>query len=279
MNYSTEIPPILAEADSIIKNLFYSLAPLYKKDFPKGQDVTVPLFTALHSSSESILILLMNQAIFDADILLRHVMEGTVKYCYLLIGDEKCKAEKHNQYKITISEIDALTDHIKAVETIKILKKYSDNSTKPFEASILRDDVVSELKAKYPAKIRNEIKRRWSYQAILQELSEIYDEYKAQLGSLSTYALTSHYCHMDWTGVSSIQEQILSSPDGSNNLYDIGHALRIISNIVTFYLFRVIEYMRGNGWTSEETVTISQNAFGFIKRIDKKSNELIEAMH
>ena len=164
MNYLETMPPIIGEADALIKGLFFALSPLYKKEFPCGQEVTVPLFTTLHFTSESILVLLMNQAVFDADILLRTTMEGTVKYCFLMTGESKERLQKIKEYKEELSEIDALTDHKKAVETVEILKEFSYNSTKPFELSILPDDVFHDLENRYSAKRRNELKHKWSYQ-------------------------------------------------------------------------------------------------------------------
>lgn len=63
------------KADEYLKKLIFTLSLLYKQEHGDCQDVTVPLFTTLHSTSESILILLLNNSILDADVLLRTVME------------------------------------------------------------------------------------------------------------------------------------------------------------------------------------------------------------
>ena len=107
IKYCSIIPKII-EVDKSIKTLFYCLAPLYKPEHSKEQRVTIPLFTSLHSTSESILILLQNQAVFDADILLRSIMEGTVKYCYLMIGNSDEKESKCDEYEHILCEIDRL---------------------------------------------------------------------------------------------------------------------------------------------------------------------------
>ena len=80
MNYAETIHPLIVESDQLIKEIIFELAPLYKNEFPHGQDVTVPLFTVLHSTTESVLILLLNGAIYESDVLLRTIMEGTIKY-------------------------------------------------------------------------------------------------------------------------------------------------------------------------------------------------------
>lgn len=271
-----EINQRIAEADLIIKGLFFTLAPLYKKEFSDYQRVTIPLFTALHSTSESILILLQNQAVFDADILLRCLMEGTVKYCYLMTGTDEELKQKFEEYETILCEIDRLTDHKKAKEAIEILKEFSQNNLTPFEVIVLSDKEEALLTAKYSASKRNEYTRKWSYQALIRALAKNHKEYEAQLGTLSTYATTSHFCHFDWTGVSAHLEQIVSSRDGSNELYDYMHALRILSNVLSLYLFRVIEYMRGNQYSTKELAEKCAHGFALTEEMDREHNQLLD---
>lgn len=278
MEYIKEINNIIAKTDSLIKNLFFSLSPIYKDQFGIDQDAAVFLFTTLHSTSESILILLLNQAIFDADVLLRTVMEGTAKYCYLMTGSKQERHDKYMEYKYKLTEIDKLLDHFKAIETIKILKKYSSNSTKPFELSVLTENEANQLKSLYPAKVRNEIKGRWSYQSLLRSLADTHPEYKAQLGSFSTYSLTSHFGHFDWTGVSMRESQIMSSSNEDDIIFDVAHAIRIASNLLSFYIFRVSEYMRGNNIGISRTAELSMETITYIDELINMENIIIESV-
>lgn len=276
MQYIEEVGKNIVKADEYLKSFFYKLAPLYKKEHGKNQDVVVPLFTSLHSTSESILILLLNQAIYDADVLLRTVMEGTIKYCYLMTGSEEEKQEKYIEYKDKMTDIDKIVDHKKAVETVEILKEFSTNSTMPFELSILSDEELSELLGKYPKKEREALKRKWSYQSLLRSLAHVYPEYEAQLGTLSTYAMTSHFCHYDWTGLSSRNAQIVNSVDSDAIVFDIMHCNRILSNVLSMELFRIVEYMRGNGFCSQEVTNLFSEVYEFVMELDKRSNELLD---
>lgn len=154
MKYIEEVEKHIVKADNFLKSLIYMLAPLYKAGHGENQDVTVPLFTSLHSTSESILILLLHQSIFDADVLLRTVMEGTIKYCYLMTGTDDEKIEKYNEYKVKLTDIDKISDHKKAVEAIAILREFSKNSITPFECSVLSDKELIDLLKQYPKKER-----------------------------------------------------------------------------------------------------------------------------
>lgn len=275
MNYDKIVLPLISEADQFIKKMFFELAPLYKEEFGPCQDVTVPLFTVLHSTSESILVLLLNGALYESDVLLRTVMEGTIKYCYLMCGDVQTRRQKYCEYKNDLVEIDRLLDHRKALEAIEILEEFSNNSTKPFEVSILDDDTVSQIETKYSNRMRNMLKQKWTYGHLLRELAKNSKEYESQLATLSSYALMSHYCHFDWTGVSSRNAQITSAAKG-DEILDIAHGLRIISNVLSWYLFRVTEYMRGNSYSTPELLKLAMEMYHFISKIDKQQNDLVE---
>lgn len=276
MQYIEEVGKNIIKADEYLKSLLYKLSPLYKNEHGANQDVVVPFFTSLHSTSESILILLLNQAIFDADVLLRTVMEGTIKYCYLMTGNEEEKKERYVEYKIKLTNIDRILDHNKAVEAVDILREFSEKSTKPFELSILSDEELSALSKEYPKKERDALKRKWSYQSLLRSLAHQHSEYEAQLGTVSTYSLTSHFCHYDWTGLSSRNAQIANSVNPDAIIFDIMHCNRILSNVLSLELLRVAEYMRGNGFDSQEATKLFLEVHDYVKELDKNSNELLE---
>lgn len=226
--------------------------------------------------SESILIILLNQSIFDADILLRTVMEGTIKYCYLMTGTVDEKKEKYIEYKIKLADIAKISDHKKAIDAVDILREFSNNSTKPFECDILSDEKLSELKKQYPKKEQDKLKQKWSYQALLRSLAKANREYEAQLGTLFTYSLTSHFCHYDWTGVSSRNAQIVEAENPNAIIFDIMHSIRILSNVLSMELFRVAEYMRGNKFDSPEVAALSMGVLKIVSDLDVLNNNMLE---
>lgn len=277
--YSKTALPIISKADLLIKNLFFSLSPLYKPGFPFGQDVTVPLFTSLHSTSESILLLLTQQGVYDADVLLRTVMEGSLKYCYLMKGTDDQIQEKHYEYKVQLREIDKIEDHKKAVEALETLHRFSQNDLSPFESNILDDDEYDSLVSKYPRQIKNNLKKKWSYRSLLESLADSDIMYNAQLGSLYAYALSSHFCHFDWTSIIFKYETMASADTSSGITLDIIHALRIVSNLLSFYLFRVFEYINRNKWNNNEITKLMKDTHDLIFYLDSEQNRLLETIN
>lgn len=277
MDYSAFVNDYIFQANELINELFFSLVPLYKKENGDEQDVVVPLFTTLHATSQNVLVLLRIQtALHDADVLLRTVMEGTIKYCYLMNGTKDERHEKYIEYKHVLTEIEKISDHFKAIEAVKILKEFSINNTLPFEVNILSDEEIQLLQAKYTRKIKTEMKQKWSYQSLLKSLASNRPEYKAQLGTIATYSLSSHFCHYDWIGVSSRLAQLESAYDEKDEIYDILHCYRILSNILSFEMFRASEYVRANNFSSAHTLAIIDKIFELLYRIDSFCNTSLE---
>ena len=67
----------------------------------------------------------------------------------------------------------------------------------------------------------------------------------------------------------------MSSRDGSNELYDYLHALRILSNVLSLYLFRVIEYMRGNHYSTKELAEKCAHGFDLTAEMDREHKRLL----
>ena len=275
MTYEEKITPYLIEADSIIKSLINAMSPLYSPEFPAGQEVTVPLFTALHSYSESVLILLQHRGIFEADIILRAIMEGSVKYCFLMRGADEERAKKLIEYQRALLSFEKVSDHKKAKEAIEILNHFTSNSTKPFEAMLLDETLVSQIEDSYSRREKAELESKWKYQALLRSLAQDSKEYEAQLGSLATYAQTSHFIHLDWSGVQQIQSSIVCGEESYK--YGYGHALRIISNVLSIYAFRVLEYMQCNKSFPPPIVSLCNSLIHLDTRINSELNQLIES--
>lgn len=73
---------------------------------------------------------------------------------------------------------------------------------------------------------------------------------------MSTYSLTSHFYHYDWTGVSVRNAQIVESENPNAMIFDIMHSIRILSNVLSMELFRVAEFMKGNRFDSSEVAVV-----------------------
>lgn len=270
MSYIEEIISDLTAVNKILKDSISRLSPIYREEFGLLQDVTVPLFTSLHMTSESILILLENQAVFDADVLLRTVMEGTIKYCYLMTGNQEERTKKYFEYKTILPSANKVKDHWKAEEAIKKLKKFSSNDIRPFELSLLSDDELININEEFSRKFVKQVKGNWEFFSMLSDLIIYHPEYEAQLGMNYTYSLTSHFAHFDWESISMKKSAMIQAAHIDSPKADIAHALRIMSNILSLEMFRVLEFQRGNNFRDS---TLAQFWMSNIKRTEAMDNK------
>ncbi|MEO1768870.1 DUF5677 domain-containing protein [Candidatus Enterococcus ferrettii] len=277
-SYRDKIKEYILLANIFIKDFFEILIPIYRDEFnDELQDVTTFLFTSLHSTSESILLLSFNEsALYDADVLLRTVMEGTVKFCYLLSGTKEQRKAKYKEYKVFLTEINELDEHEKSIESIAILKKFSNYSVKTLELDILEEQRIRELEEKYSKNNRRKLSGRWSYKKLLNKLAETDVIFESQLATLSAYSFSSHLIHYDWSGLSTRQSQILNAYSEDRLELSFGHAIRILSNVLSFYNFRVIYHCKCYDIFSEEIREMVLTTFDYIKELDEVANELVD---
>lgn len=113
---------------------------------------------------------------------------------------------------------------------------------------------------------------------MLRSLAKNKPEYKAQLGSLSTYASTSHYAHFDWTGLSTRHAQLKANAHKTDTHYDVVHAFRIISNILSFAMFRAWEYTNIHGVKSQETYRILSAMAKEVRELDAVANKMLSEL-
>lgn len=146
-NYLNDISIYTYKAMQLLRKLIFSLVPFYTTEVKVSelnQYVTIPLFTNLYSTSESILILVQEKGIWEADTLLRTLIEGTIKYIFLMSGDVKENDAIIKKYYYTIPEIKKISEHKKAKDALELFKLHSDEKHL-FEVSLLSEEELKLL--------------------------------------------------------------------------------------------------------------------------------------
>lgn len=275
--YLEDISIYTYEVMQLLRKLIFSLAPFYKieaKVSELNQHVTVPLFTSLYSTSESILILVHEKGIWEADILLRTLIEGTIKYIFLMAGDAKENEEIIKEYYYTIPEIKKISQHKKAKQALELLKLYSDEKH-PFEVSILTEEELKLLEEKYPQKLRKEIEQKWGFGSLLKSLIDRDKKYKNLVGLYYTYAFSSHLIHFDGDCVKMRQDTLMKYVYEKDDALDLAHAIRIISNILSLGIIRTSEYISHYGIEIKNLADNIKDIEGFLYELENKNRDLI----
>lgn len=266
------------EVNEMCRNLFFDISPLYKEEAfinKYNQIVLGQLFTQLYKTGENILLLTSSGNAFEADILVRILSEGTIKYVFLMQDDLKNKSNLVEEYYEIMPEMQKLTDHEKAMDAMKIFKELG-YVKHPFQVSILSDMELDRLKKKYSKNAISNMNKKWSYKRILTELANIDDRYHVLFTTLYSYSLSSHYIHYDGEALHMRAEALRSQTEKQDYDLETAYILRIISNILAMMLLRVSEYVRQYKINEEKVLNRIVDAMKLQVEIDDLAEKIVK---
>lgn len=227
---------------------FDQAKPFLDNDFtgidPYVRFVSSQLFINCHLTSESVLILIGEMKTWDADVLARSVLEGTLKYVYMLLGNAKRMREKAKEYWEILPSFAA----IKRSERIKrFLKDVHDPDNLEWQALrelVLKDTDVEEVRNSRNRTERREIEERWSFSGISKEFITSGDEGLRLLShSAHNYGMSSHLLHKDGDGIGMVLDRYRRTAD-RQTVAELGHSARVVSDVCTFAQLRLLHLLK-----------------------------------
>lgn len=241
--------------------------PYLDKDF-QGMDplvrfVSTQLYISCHLSSESSLILARNGKEWDADIINRTIIEGVVKYIYMLHGKKEETIEKAKEYWKILPDYTSIRRSEKAKSFLDACEGYDKPEWRAIQDLILTDDQILELRNGTNKKERNLLDQKWSFSNIVNQFALGEDKGLRSIAHLAhTYGMSSNLIHKDGDGIGMVWERYTREP---KNQYAVtlGHMARILSDICTFAQLKTLFLHKHCG-----------EDYGFMKDIDKNYDSL-----
>jgi hypothetical protein len=118
------------------------------------------LSTACLGSSGAVLHLVEYNRLWEAELVMRSVVEGTVKFGHLLEHPDTFTA-RCIEFAEVLPAVALLRRHKRAGELLKALEDVPEVNTRTFRDLRLTDDEISQINAAYPHQTRRDIERRW----------------------------------------------------------------------------------------------------------------------
>ncbi len=211
---------------------------------PKLQWILRQLAISCNTSSISTLLLVSYVQLWDAEILLRSVIEGTIKYLFLCVGSEKDLKEKTDEYLDFLPEIDVLTQHKRVEAFLANVDRPNADEWNILREVLLNQNKVTSLKTKYPRKKSRQLKQKWAFNEIAMELSKstlIGSDFEALRRLLSySYGISSHLIHKDGTALKFMWErnQQAQNEQGEYEETQIAFASRQLNDLLIMANFR-----------------------------------------
>lgn len=243
----TTVQPKLLEWSAVCSNV---IAEGFERTVETLQDYSNPvveypvvlrrLLGSCHLSSESVLILISNNKLWDAETVLRSAIEGTAKFVYLCIGDEPSLKTKFNEYYNDLSEITRLKRSQRLKQFLATVSNSQSNEWEPFRDLVLSDEDVEDLETRYPRNARKQMEHRWSFHSIVNSF------HKSGINGLELfrhlfygYGQGSHILHQDSDGVNVLWERLERSEDRQKSV-EVAHGAREISDLIVMTFLRYL---------------------------------------
>ncbi len=219
------------EALVLLRSSLPLFAPLATcSDLTKEQKQTLSaLLVSASRTSESTMLLCQYSQFWDAEMLVRAIVEATLKFCYILQSPETLDA-RYQEYAEDLWQIDRLKDHKKNSDLLNVLPD-SEDSRLPIRARLISPEELAQLSKQYPGAVRRELDRKWGFTGLIGELETSGDPFFTAISALSSgYSNSSHMQHASFAGVMTAMERSNREPARQDAVEEL-HRNRIFSDV------------------------------------------------
>jgi hypothetical protein len=240
------------------------LFDLINNNFEKIKSI-FPLIKFIFDRIDVVTFLLRNDCIWDAEIVLRSVMETLIKFVFITSADKVEREKRLNEFWNDLSEVYSIKQSEQAKKNL-IYFNESEIHNLAYSPLILPIEKEKELRLKWTKIQRHKLEQKWSFSGIISELAKNYHGKSLKIiESLShCYRMSSHITHGDETGILIIEER--NSRDHKDlNLTNFAHYLRILSDCSVYSYWIAIEIMGYLGIKNKYIINNQKK----LKRIEK----------
>lgn len=236
-------------ARPFIDNAYTGLDPLVRF-------VSAQLFIDCHLSSESVLLLIHEQKEWDADLVSRSIMEGSLKFVYMLHGSPDEVKVKVEEYWNLLPRLFAIKRSERAKRFLEEVDDPHDPQWKPFHELIMDAEDITCIREEYTRKQRQMLEEKWSFHGICKVFSQARDEGLRTFVHLAHgYGMSSHLLHKDADGVGMVWERYRREPE-QQVAVKLAHAGRVVYDVCSFASLRLWALLRACGQPTDEVARI-----------------------
>lgn len=266
IEWSSKCSFVLGEYFDLCKPFFFGEPRID----PKLQFVLQQLGNSCHLTSESVFLLISNVKLWDSDILIRAVIEGTFKYLFLCVGSQEERETKLNEYWEDLPEINRIKRHLRVEEFLAKVEKSNLEEWKPLQDMLLDSDELSDLQNRYPRKMRQQIEQKWAFNEIAQTLSKIdvaFGDYRAMKSMNFSYGMASHLVHQDADAISIIWDRYQRENERFEAI-QIAHGARGLRDLITMASLRAFAVFRLHEEDIKAVQDVSLSYNSFLEEMD-----------
>jgi hypothetical protein len=244
---------------------------------PLVRFVAAQLYIDCHLSSESVLLLVREQKEWDADIIARSVLEGSLKLTYLLEGTaEEGKAKAH-EYWYVLPLFHTIRRSERARQLLDAVLNPDGPEWQPFRALLVESAEVAEVRARFSRKERQSLEEKWSFSGLCRAFAQTGQSERGNLAHLAHgYGMSSHLLHKDADGIGMVWDRYGRDP-GRQNAAKLGHTARLVAEICAFSQLRLFALLRACKQSTEAMKGLEDRyAESLFTELKKASSQFID---
>lgn len=210
------------------------------------------LSTACWGTTQTILYLVVGLRLWDAEVLMRSLTEGTIKFGYILERPEAFAA-RSTEYRVELPAVAKLRWHARAEAAIKAAPPNTPEiELRPFRDLLVPDEELASIRSKYPRELRADLERRWGFTELVEAVSREDGAFgPGARALLHHYSLASHLYHMSYEGVDLPFERDQREPPRRAAIQK-AHAAQLLSSCLHLAVLRINVLNHFLGWASAE---------------------------
>lgn len=264
------VKPWTAAADQLIYNHLPQFAQLWESGkLDKQQMQTLSMLSvACCSASYGQLILVDCGKLGEAEILGRTVLEGSLKFVYL-VSDEGEAATRFSEFTDALFDFASVKDHFAVRSYFDAVASRSEEITLPLGDLLMDEEKIDEFRQRHSKADRNVIEQKWSVPKLIGELASRKRAGSASYaGLVRNYVMSSHVAHADYYGLIAMREREGRGAERQLAL-DIAHAGRIVSDVISLSTMRLTEALEFAGCGQDVVFPILKQAHDVMKMLEE----------
>lgn len=250
---------------------------LIKENFEKVRKV-FPLIEFILERVETMTTLILDNRLWDAEIVNRSALETLVKFLFIITAGEQEKEKRLTEFWESLAEINSLKQSMQTTRNLKYFGE-SEIHRVAFSPLILPESLEVSLREKWTKAERLKLEQKWSFTEMLLSISKTFHgkPFETLIALSHSYRMGSHVLHGDETGILIIKERN-SRSHNEKLIAERGHYLRLLSDCFAYCILiavEISEYLNLKEKT-DEFIEIRNKVDSISDLISKYSGKVFE---
>ena len=206
------------------------------------------------STSDSALKLISELKLWDAEILIRTVLESTVRLAFICLDAHEAES-RASEFLNTLPDIAHLKRHRRIEDSLERVEDPELDRWRPLQDMLLDQEQLDDLRTRLPRAERNRVVGRWGVAQIAGTFGR-HDSAFRDLAAIShSYGMSSHAAHQDGDAILTMSERELRSEERISSI-ELAHGAREIGDLLTFQMIRALAAYRLYGLETDAVLGV-----------------------